>query len=266
MKIFLIGLLIIILVVIGYALYESPHDFSVEECKGCHKGVPQKGQKSPLPMIGKIRTLCSRCHSNIVRTYSHPDEVLPVNTRVPADMPLSVEKKVTCATCHDIHSTAEWSKKVHLLRRTVTGIEFCSVCHEEQPTELSHAKTLGYAHSAGARYVPRDKSGSLDRLSIQCISCHDSSIGRGDSIGSSGFWLHSKDLARHLNGHPIGVSYDEAQYKDPGGYKEKSILSPVKLFSGKVGCGSCHDPYSSIPNRLVISNEGSALCYKCHNM
>lgn len=264
MKFFYALFLLIILAAMGYALFDSPHEFSAEECKSCHAGMPQPGQKSPLPMIGRVRTLCSRCHSNVVKKYSHPDEVAPNKARVPADMPLSAEKKLTCATCHDIHTSLEWSKMVSLLRRPVTGMEFCSICHEEIPGEISHTRVLAFAHGAGSKYIRTNPSGTLDSLSIQCLSCHDSSISKGSTFGA-GSWRHSKQLTEHLDSHPIGVSYDEARMRDPEGYKPKSSLAPVKLFSGKLGCGSCHDPYSTLANQLVMSNKGSGLCLKCHD-
>lgn len=265
MKFFYIIFLLFILGVVGYALFESPHEFSPEECKSCHAGMPQPGQKSPLPMIGKVRTLCSRCHSNVVRKYSHPDEVAPKKAKIPADMPLSADRKLTCATCHDIHASLEWSKRVSLLRRPVKGMEFCITCHEEHPDEMSHTSALGFAHGAGSRYIRTSNSDGLDSLSIQCLSCHDNSIGKGGGIVGAGFWTHSKQLAEHLDSHPIGVSYNEARMRDPEGYKPRSSLAPVKLFSGKLGCGSCHDPYATETNKLVMSNRGSALCLKCHN-
>ncbi len=254
-----------VFVVLGYALFEKPHEFSSGECRYCHASAPKSGQKSPLPMMGKIRTLCSRCHFKLVRSYSHPDDVAPVNAHIPEDMPLSADMTITCATCHNIHSDAEWSKSVHLLRRPVTGAEFCSVCHSEKPGQTSHKSLLAFAHDAGSKYLASNRSGSLDSLSVECISCHDSSIGKGDSIAGAGFWIHSKELAKYLGGHPIGVSYSEAAMNDPAGYKPASSLAPLRLFNGKVGCGSCHDPYSTKAGKLVMSNESSRLCLKCHN-
>lgn len=254
----------IALVGLGYALFDRPHEFSMEECKGCHLSIPQPGQQSPLPMIGKIRTLCARCHSKVVKGYSHPDDIEPVKVQIPADMPLSVDKKLTCATCHDIHSLLEWSKSVYLLRRPVTGMEFCGICHEEKPGEASHTTMLSFAHGAGSKYIPGNSSGMLDNLSVECISCHDSSIASGRSILGAGFWMHSRELAKHLGGHPIGVYYDEARARDPEGYRPKASIAPLKLFNGKVGCGSCHDPYTTRGSKLIMSNEGSKLCFKCH--
>jgi predicted CXXCH cytochrome family protein len=31
-----------------------------------------------------------------------------------------------------------------------------------------------------------------------------------------------------------------------------------------VGCLSCHNTFSKVPNQLVMSNQGSALCLACH--
>ena len=38
----------------------------------------------------------------------------------------------------------------------------------------------------------------------------------------------------------------------------------LRFFNGKVGCGSCHDPYSTIHKKLVMSDENSKLCFSCH--
>ncbi|MBI5970861.1 MAG: hypothetical protein HY884_06875, partial [Deltaproteobacteria bacterium] len=38
----------------------------------------------------------------------------------------------------------------------------------------------------------------------------------------------------------------------------------IKLFGGKIGCATCHDPFSKGHSRLVISNRKSALCLACH--
>jgi len=261
MKTFIIGLLSIILVALVYAILDNPHKFSNEECKGCHTSMPQPGQKSPLPMRGKIKTLCSRCHFKLVKKYSHPDDIVPVNVRIPADMPLSVDKKITCATCHDIHTSLDWSKSIHLLRRPATGVEFCSECHGEGLGKMSHGRTIGFAHDAGSKYI-HTRSGSLDRLSIQCISCHSN---MSSAVGT-GFWRHSRELSQGITEHPIGVNYEETRARHPDGFNLRSSLAPVKLFNGNVGCGSCHDPYSTRIAKLVMGNEGSKLCLKCHNL
>ncbi|MCC6676430.1 MAG: hypothetical protein IT436_04740 [Phycisphaerales bacterium] len=38
----------------------------------------------------------------------------------------------------------------------------------------------------------------------------------------------------------------------------------IRLFDRTVGCGSCHNVYSQQSKLLVMSNQGSQLCLKCH--
>jgi predicted CXXCH cytochrome family protein len=83
-------------------------------------------------------------------------------------------------------------------------------------------------------------------------------------------WSHGRDFIRHDQGsHPIGVVYDDAR----GRQGAKTDLKPIamvdrriRFFNGKVGCGSCHNPYSTIEKRLVMSDRGSELCLACHIM
>jgi predicted CXXCH cytochrome family protein len=69
--------------------------------------------------------------------------------------------------------------------------------------------------------------------------------------------------------HPIGMVYGDMVKQNP-----KAMLAPVdsidkriRFFEGgKMGCGSCHDPYSTIPKKLVIEDTQSRLCFACHLM
>ena len=86
----------------------------------------------------------------------------------------------------------------------------------------------------------------------------------------AGSWTHEKSfLNNDRNSHPIGMDY-EARRSLRG---RKTDLRPmdlvdrrIRFFNGKVGCGSCHDPYSTIEKQLVMSDEQSKLCYSCHMM
>jgi predicted CXXCH cytochrome family protein len=42
------------------------------------------------------------------------------------------------------------------------------------------------------------------------------------------------------------------------------LRKEVKLYEGKIGCGSCHNIYSKEKYMLVISNDSSVLCLECH--
>jgi predicted CXXCH cytochrome family protein len=39
----------------------------------------------------------------------------------------------------------------------------------------------------------------------------------------------------------------------------------IRLFDGRLGCGSCHSLYSQQQKKLVMSNQNGKLCIKCHN-
>ena len=67
--------------------------------------------------------------------------------------------------------------------------------------------------------------------------------------------------------HPVGV-----RYRRDAGRRSGSPLVPldavdprIRLFDDRVGCGSCHSPYSTRDDQLVMSNERSRLCLSCHD-
>jgi len=246
----------------------KPHDFSQEDCTGCHLTVPEKDEEGPLRLVASVNTLCARCHGDLVRGYSHPVEIRPRKTRVPEDLPLSWSGRVTCVTCHDIHGspTTAFGERSYLLRRPVRGRYFCTSCHGGDPLREiaeneSHASSMGLAHAN--RFQASDDAedwSDMDDLSRQCMSCHDGISGTAvQAYVKSGIWDHES-----ATDHPIGVDYKEARMRDKT-LKPLPADSPLRLFNGRLGCGTCHDPYSRIPMQLVMSNERSRMCLSCHN-
>jgi len=92
-------------------------------------------------------TICLQCHQQDAGTHSVNIEVA---FPVPADLPLSDDKKMTCLTCHKahgrLHSNRPWASvsfvdrlfasermnKTYLLRRNNTNGELCLVCHDPE--------------------------------------------------------------------------------------------------------------------------------------
>ncbi len=111
----------------------------------------------------------------------------------------------------------------------------------------------------GKRFVVTDPSLPVDQVSVECIGCHDGTIGASAnySVGA-GYW-------NHLTGaHPIGVDYTQSRMRGKK-LKPLSMLDRnIRFFGGKVGCATCHDPYSTAPMQLVVLNQGSGLCMECH--
>lgn len=254
---------------VAYTLLQNNgHDFSEQQCPDCHAVTPVKGKRETLRMKASIQYLCSRCHSShIENSISHPVEMTPLSALPPSDLPLSWEGKMTCSTCHDIHASSGGPRRY--LRRNVTGSEFCSACHTRDASLAGngsgHVQTMGMAHM---KYFPDVKGERIDGASLMCLSCHDGSIGSSSDVQvKAGSWKHGASFSPYnpQGSHPIGVRYRTAMLKR-GGLRPIGMLDPaIRLVDGKVGCCSCHDPFSKERYSLVMSNERSRLCLACHD-
>lgn len=235
-----------------YGLSGEPHEFSSGECSICH--FDEKG--APMNLKPGVTAGCRACHAELNEAQSHPTDLYPT-LPIPKDMPL-MEGRLTCITCHYVHPEEKnlFIKKHYFLRRQTRGPFFCRVCHklDEKGHIISEDVHTG-------SYKVTDRRTSIDRMSVECIECHDRYIKPVDFLGA-GRWDHFNKKSSH----PIGVSYKEISAKKPRKYRPKSMLSKeIRLFDGKVGCGTCHNIYSKERFMLVMSNRGSRLCLECHN-
>lgn len=239
--------LLFIIVIAQFVLSKQViHNFE-GKCSMCHL-VNEDGTVFEKLFIKQIDFQCLDCHNNL--GLSHPTGMKPTMT-MPTGFPLDSAGKTTCATCHKTHG-----EKAYLLNTLISGKAFCFLCHREGLKNL-HGGTGTGAHS-NRKYEIVDENFLADDLSIQCMSCHDSTLGKEARIGI-GTWTHLQG-----GSHPIGVDYMNA-YTNKGGFKHPSLLdSKIKLFNGKVGCGTCHNIYSKERDQLVMSNKGSVLCLECH--
>jgi len=87
------------------------------------------------------------------------------------------------------------------------------------------------AHSA--------EDGMLDRVSRSCLGCHDGArakyvgIETRDTVAGAGFGRRN---------HPVGIHYDAAVARDPGGLNPRATLHPaIQLVDGRLSCVSCHE-------------------------
>ncbi len=275
----ILSILIITISTIAYTIVNDvPHNFRLDECLMCHISVPDEAKKIAKPMIftDNINRLCQRCHKEDIQ-LSHPVGMKP-SMRVPADMPLDERGEVACSTCHNIHQKRDdiLGEKNYLLRRNITGKVFCMACHGKdegkknietfslgmrKTIKPSHREFLSEAHGF-KKYRVIDKSSPIDSISIECLGCHDGTIGADTQVTiGAGVWQHSDQDA---SSHPIGIDYASAQANDRTLKPMEQINKAIKFFNGKIGCGSCHDPYSNVSTQLVMSNKGSALCLECH--
>jgi len=122
-------------------------------------------------------------------------------------------------------------------------------------------------------------TGMLDPVSTSCLGCHDGArakyvgIETQDTIAGSGFGRRN---------HPVGLLYDTAVARDPGGLNPRATLHPaIKLVDGRLSCVSCHqqktEPVRVAANaplagadlctatkELILGPGDRRLCLACH--
>lgn len=238
-------ILFLIIAITLFSLAQGPiHNFK-GMCSSCHLTEGEKVFETIF--INKIDFQCKRCHDNL--GLSHPTGMKPA-MKMPEGFPLDPGGRVTCATCHKIHG-----KDPKLLNSGVSEKTFCYLCHREGLNHIIGSADLE-AHSA-KKYEIIDQNNLIDDISVRCITCHDSTLGKEVNIGM-GVWQHG-----YGGSHPIGVDFMQSYLK--GDLVHPSQLDKnIRLFNGKIGCNTCHNKYSKEPSQLAISNKGSALCLACH--
>ena len=263
------ALLSLLWILLSMAVEDPPHDFT-GRCSLCH----EMGAGDVVLTTDLGTETCQECHAAIANNaYMHPVDIRPRTVHVPFDFPLSREGYLTCATCHNVHAPRQtpFGARTYFLRRLLRGKPFCDTCHGEEDgwTATGHEGALGSAHlqtdanafKASAAFM------GIDPLSKQCISCHDGNFATSVTI-NTGHWQHRASLLNHDSGsHPIGIDYEAARLAKGGRTDLRPIdeVDPrITFYDGKVGCGSCHNPYSKIAKKLVMPNRRSRLCLACH--
>ena len=121
---------------------------------------------------------------------------------------------------------------------------------------------LAYASTDTRIYIINLASGES-----QILSCHQDITVTipGYNETSSQKWNRQGKMTNHS----IGMEYSRVAMRNTSRYRYRYPLTHndrIRLFDGKVGCGSCHSLYSQEKAHLVQSNYGSALCFECHDM
>jgi predicted CXXCH cytochrome family protein len=142
-----------------------------------------------------------------------------------------------------------------MLRATDDPAGLCTTCHAPSADRASqHA--LGVPAHLGTPARSRRLAIDMDVESAGCVSCHD-----GSMVMDPGHLGQRSTF--QADAHPIGATYRSGR---GGGLRPSALLDErIRLFDDRIGCGSCHSPYSPEPSLLVMSNQGSALCLDCHD-
>ena len=266
----------------GMLFGRDPHG-KKDQCQSCHLDPPSDEMKPPDPAAPSVaqsteaqyplryereRIVCERCHS-APKKQSHPVEIVPMRP-TPTGWPLDAKGRIMCSTCHESHAANDKAgARRHLLRGKAEGARFCQECHQgASPGKIRewHMHVTQSAHDKVKASKP--SSGKLDHLSTRCLECHDGTLASnvGAHTGKRGLSIGK------ASSHPVGVRYPMVPGNIISGKRSSnlrgfsSVDKRIRLFDGKVGCGSCHNPYSKNEKFLVIDPKGGRLCRSCHDM
>lgn len=260
----------------------DPHGHP-DRCVACHTSPPppnvdlqvvSRGSGSGVTYPRRSQseiTICTRCHS-VDTGRTHPVGIRPVRP-IPEGWPLDPQGRLVCSTCHDPHRPVRKGVDplpAPLLRGDQAGERFCQACHSiKDPGNLRgwHVLVAQTVHGVTSK-IASGRWGTIDPLSARCLGCHDGTIGRDVSNRVRGSHLS----VTPGTSHPIGMDYVESMGKRAGRRRWSNLVDVarlderIRLFGGKVGCGSCHNPYASNPKFLIFSPRAGRLCLSCHEM
>jgi predicted CXXCH cytochrome family protein len=138
---------------------------------------------------------------------------------------------------------------------------------EEESYDDSAIYIINIESSAALAESFTDSSNNLDKLSYDCLSCHD-------GVTAQNFKIRVKNnpndrvigLENIIGGHPVGMEYEKYVSANGKAYRAEVSFSKEMVFAeGKVGCLTCHNPMNSAKGHLVMNNDRSELCFACHN-
>ncbi|RMG46300.1 MAG: hypothetical protein D6718_05845 [Acidobacteria bacterium] len=202
---------------------------------------------------------CRECHWEVAtRADTHPVGI-PAPARLAGRLPTD-EGLITCRTCHEPHGLARPAAQGagrYALR--LPAPDLCALCHRDAAGRWDHPHTT-YADAlhGGTQLALAPGSGDLDPVSERCLGCHDGGMGPDAP--------HTTAVTGRLGvSHPIGVALVRPgrplrQMHDP--YEVES--RGVRLYEGRVGCGSCHRLFGHRNARVAVEMERSRLCFACH--
>ncbi len=279
--------------------YPNPHWATKQAlCLECHEHVPQKGGLLALRNGGDVNALCNRCHATISKDkYIHASGMIAPQTMVDK-MPegfrsgLDSNGRVTCAVCHEMsyqclkeefyrkadnrlfHRGAPYEKRTDLCYNCHEPSAYkkmnpheqindegelisdiCTYCHDIMP-DRRKAKSIA------------DVSFKFDEFDMLCLRCHtDDAYAVGCVMG------YEKDGSPRY--HSVKPDHNMADRIQAA---QGDAILPLDIITGKVFCGTCHNPHelgvqrrseadagADSHKRLRISEENSRLCLGCHD-
>lgn len=213
--------------------------------------------RAATPVLNS-ETSCSSCHT-FDAGMSHPVNVRP-SMPTPVSLPLQ-NGRMTCTTCHSTPASHPSRTEPVQLRG---GAGLCTQCHQpaRSGSRAVHALSMPMAHLATGTTLARGRlnAAASSAESTACMSCHDGTTG-----SDAGSHLVLSGAASQPTEHPVGVPLVATDRTRHGDFHLSPRPDPrLRLFEGKMSCGTCHSVYSREPAQLVMSNQHSRLCLSCH--
>jgi len=256
------------------------HHFTLP-CESCHDTTPVAAADiSGAPDTAKLSTdtinrSCTSggCH-DYDRTLNHPLDVeVAAADRLPFYAPPEHANRINCLTCHmEQPAPVPAAEDDSGLLTVPDGDDLCVTCHMQEGNDgriPGHWRFSDKAHlrpiNPGRRFTSQTSVSvaRIDTESMTCVSCHD-------EITVTVPQEHETYRQRMIRwsrmaDHAIGMRYSAIVARQRGQFNYPlPDTDRIRLFDGRVGCGSCHSLYASNPAYVVTRQNNGTLCRKCH--
>lgn len=264
-----------------------------QDCTSCHRqwpagfdlaGAVAPGNPPDTTGVTNDQS-CLDCHNGsatdsdrrVRLEHSHTTGITPPSTmKVPEILPLT-EGKITCRTCHTVHSTAgaEPLAKGAFLRVRNDASQLCQLCHpgHTKGPELGTHPVGGMPWPVPERLIAAGARRLPDPRRLICQTCHTPHGARADSLLVMGTDSNQLCLTCHTKLRPAMWRPDFGrEHPQNPSLTSADQHRAIHEMGTKVGAGgtllclSCHKVHHGKAGRYMLAEtlHDSRLCLRCH--